>query len=82
MRLHGSEVVMYTIKTINFLEECEIWFHYKMLQTAWIKKISNSRILEMGNTERSIGETIKKQKIEYFGHVLQGLKEEHTKLTI
>lgn len=47
-----------------------------------IKKISNNKVLEMANTERSILETVKKRKIGYFGHVLRARKYELLKLII
>ena len=62
--LYGCVVVTYTVKTINYLEACKMWFHHKMLRIP------------------SILDTIKKQKIEYFGHILQGPKYELIKLII
>ena len=53
-----------------------------MLHIPWITNISDSRVLEMAGTEKSILNTIKKQKIGSFGFVLRGPKYELIKLII
>ena len=80
--LYGCAVATYTVKTINYLEACEIRFHRKMSGIPWIKKISNRWVLEMASTERSILDTIKKRRIGYFGRVLRAPKYELIKLII
>lgn len=59
-----------------------MWFHRKILRVPWIKKISNSQVLEIAATRRSIPDNIKKRKIKYFGHMLRGPKYELIKMII
>ena len=80
--LYGAETMTYSIKTINYLEACEMWFHRRMLRISWTQKLKNSEVLEMANSERMILETIKKRKLGYFGHVIRGKKYELLRLII
>ena len=77
-----AETTTYTIKALNYLEACEMWFHRRMLRIAWTRRLRNSEVLEMANTERIVVNTIKKRKIGYFGHVIRGRKYELLRLII
>lgn len=59
-----------------------MWFHRRMLRITWTRKLRNSEVLEMADTEKVILETIKRRKLGYFGHVIRGSKYGILKLII
>lgn len=51
-----------------------MWTYKRILRISWTEKIRNSEILSRLNKTTEIIATIKKIKLEYFGHVMRGRK--------
>jgi hypothetical protein len=80
--LYGAEATTYTAQTIKRIEACEMWFYRRMLKIPWIKKVTNAEVLKRAGTERTILETIKKRKINYFETIMKEPKYELLRLVM
>lgn len=80
--LYGVETWTLTQSTSKKLEAFEMWCYRRMLKIPWIDKIRNEEVLERLKKEREVLATVKKRKLEYFGHVMRGEKYEIIKLIL
>ena len=69
--LHGSETWTLTKAIQNKPEAFEMWIYRRMMRISWTKHKSNEEIQEMTNSKRSLIVTIKKRKLQYFGHLIR-----------
>lgn len=65
--MYDSET--WTIETaeINKIAAFETWCHCRMLRISWVDRVCNVQLKRMNKNEDIIS-TIKKKKLEYFGH--------------
>lgn len=80
--LYGVETWTLTQSTSKKLEAFEMWCYRRMLKIPWIDKIRNEEVLERLKKEREVLATVKKRKLEYFGHLMRGEKYEIIKLIL
>ena len=55
----------------NKLEASEMWIYRRMMRISWTEHKSNEEVLEMTISKRSLIATIKKRKLQYFGHLIR-----------
>ena len=70
MLLYGSETWTLTKAIQNKLEAFEMWIYRRMMRISWADHKGNV-ILEMTLSKRSLIVTIKKRKLQYFGHLIR-----------
>ena len=73
--LYGAETWTLTKVTSDKLEAFEMWLYRRMIRISWKEHKTNGEVLN--KTKRSLLNTIKKRKRQYFGHIrgdgVQGL---------
>ena len=72
--LYGSENWVLTRNLINKIEAFEMWTYRRMMKISWTSHTSNDEVLQMVGEERNLFKTVKKRKMEYFGHIMRGPK--------
>ena len=50
------------------LKAAEMWFIRRRMRISWTEKKSNEEVMEMAGYKRSLLETIRKRKQQFFGH--------------
>ena len=70
--LYGAETWTLTKVTSDKLEAFAMWLHRRMLRISWKEHKTNGEILHKMKTNRSLLNTIKKRKCQYFGHIIRG----------
>ena len=50
----------------------EMWLYRRMLRISWKEHKTNGEVLHKMKTRRSLLNTIKKRKCQYFGHIIRG----------
>ena len=70
--LYGAETWTPTKVTSDKLEAFEMWLYRRMLRISWRKHKTNGEVLHKMKTKRSLLNTIKKRKCQYFGHIRRG----------
>ena len=58
--------------TSDKLEAFEMWLYRSMLRKSWKEHKTNGEVLHKMKTKRSLLNTIKKGKCQYFGHIIRG----------
>ena len=69
--LYGAETWTLTKVTSNKLEAFEMWLYRRMLRISWKEHKTNADVLHKMKTKRSLLNTIKKRKCQYFGHIIR-----------
>ena len=69
--LYGVEAWTMTNTLMKRMEAFEIWVYRRILRISWIDHITNEEVLHRLGKQREIAFTIKKRKMEYFGHVMR-----------
>jgi len=67
--LYGCESWTISSSCKRRLEAMEMWCYRRMARISWVKRISNERVLEMVDIERSLLVTIRKRQLRFVGHV-------------
>ena len=49
-----------------------MWLYRRMLRISWKEHKTNEEVLHKMKTKRSLLNTIKKRKCQYFGHIIRG----------
>ena len=49
-----------------------MWLYRRMLRISWKEHKTNGEVLHKMKTKRSLLNTIKKRKCQYFGHIIRG----------
>ena len=62
--------ICHVIVTSDKLEAFEMWLYRRMLRISWKEHKTNADVLHKMKTKRSLLNTIKKRKCQYFGHIL------------
>ena len=70
--LYGAETWTLTKVTSDKLEAFEMWLYRRMLRISWKEHKTNADVLHKMKTKRSLLNTIKKRKCQYFGHIIRG----------
>ena len=70
--LYGAEIWTLNKVTSDKLEAFEMWLYGRMLRISWKEHKTNGEVLHKMKTKRSLLNTIKKRKYQYFGHILRG----------
>ena len=55
----------------NKQEAFEMWIYRRMMRISWTEHKSNEEVLETTISKRSLIATIKKRKLQYFGHLFR-----------
>ena len=69
--LYGAETWTLTKVTSDKLEAFEMWLNRRMLRISWKEHKTNADVLHKMKTKRSLLNTIKKRKCQYFGHLIR-----------
>lgn len=72
--MYGVESWTLTQNMSNRLEAFEMWVYRRILKISWTDRISNERVLQMVNKEVEVLKTVKKRKLQYFGHIMRSDK--------
>lgn len=72
--LYGAESWTLTETMCKRLEAFEMWTYRRMLRISWVDKVRNTEVLNQLSKQTEIINTIKKRKLEYFGHILRNSK--------
>ena len=70
--LYGAETWTLTKVTSDKLEAFEMWLYRRMLRISWKGQKTNGEVLHKMKTKRSLLNTIKNRKYQYFGHIIRG----------
>ena len=70
--LYGAETWTLTKVTSDKLEAFKMWLYRRMLRISWKEHKTNGEVLHKMKTKRSLLNTIKKRKCQYFGHIIRG----------
>ena len=63
------------------LQSVEMWFYRRMLRISWTDRMSNSDVLSKADTERTLVKGIRRQQLQFLGHVLRKQELEDIALT-
>ena len=69
--LYGAETWTLTKVTSDKVEAFEMWLYRRMLRISWKEHKTNGEVLHKMKTKRSLLNTIKKRKCEYFAHIIR-----------
>ena len=69
--LYGAETWALKKADIQRLEALEMWLWRNMLHTKWTDKITNQRVLQQAEEERSLVAKVKERQKTWVGHVLR-----------
>ena len=67
--LYGYEGWTLTKDQERRLETAEIWHIRRMMRISWTEKKSNGKVMKMAGYKRSPLKTIRKRKVQFFGHI-------------
>ena len=70
--IYNSGMISTGMNTSDKLEAFEMWLHKRMLRISWKEHKTNGIVLHKIKTKRSLLNTIKKRKCQYFGHIIRG----------
>ncbi|CAH2267750.1 jg15167 [Pararge aegeria aegeria] len=73
--LYGVEAWTLTETMSRKLEAFEMWVYRRMLKISWTDRVRNSTVLQRMGKVPEVLLTIKKRKLEYFGHVMRNTKK-------
>lgn len=75
--LYGAEAWTLTERMAKRLEAFEMWVYRRMLKISWVQKVRNVTVLQRLNKKGTeVLNTIKRRKLEYFGHIMRNPKYE------
>lgn len=57
-----------TQATQKRLEAFEMWLYRRILRISWTEKVTNVEVMNRMGKEKEVLATIKRRKLEYFGH--------------
>lgn len=69
--LYGVEAWTLTDLLMKKLEAFEMWVYRRIMRVSWTDRITNEEVLRRLGKQREISFTIKKRKMEYFGHIMR-----------
>ena len=67
--LYGSETWTILKESTKRLEAFEMWVYRRMSRISWKDKVRNEEVLERLGVERELMQTLKTNKLVYFGHI-------------
>lgn len=79
---YGVETWTMSQATTKKIEAFEMWCYRRMLRISWVDKITNEEVLNRMKKDKELLYTIKKRKLEYFGHLMRGEKYEVIKVIL
>uniref|UniRef100_A0A8D8L8K4 Craniofacial development protein 2 n=1 Tax=Cacopsylla melanoneura TaxID=428564 RepID=A0A8D8L8K4_9HEMI len=80
--LYGVESWTLTETIMKKIEAFEMWTYRRILKIKWTDKITNEEVLRRLNKDKEILFTIKKRKLEYFGHIVRNPTKYHVPVVI
>lgn len=80
--LEKKENILSPMYVEERLEAFEMWLYRRILRISWKDKVTNVIVLERMNKEREVMNTVKKRKLEYFGHIMRNEKKYDLLITI
>lgn len=80
--LYGVESWTLTQKMSDRLEAFEMWVYRRILKISWTDRVSNVKVLRLLNKKTEILNTIKRRKLQYFGHIMRNDKYQLLQLLI
>ena len=69
--LYGMESWTITDSLLKRLEAFEMWVYHRLLKISWVEKVRNTEVLARMNKQLEVILTIKRRKLEYFGHIMR-----------
>ncbi len=69
--LYGSETWTLSSDMMKRLEATEMWFLRRMLRISWTDRVTNTKVLERANVDRSLLKDIVQRQMKFFGHVIR-----------
>lgn len=69
--LYGVEAWTLTGQLMKKLSAFEMWIYRRILRISWTDHITNNQVLERMGKEQEVVITVKKRKLEYFGHLMR-----------
>ena len=72
--MYGAEAWTLTEAMCKKLEAFEMWSYRRMLRIVWTDRITNAEVLARLNKDKEMLYSLKKRKLEYFGHIMRGTK--------
>ena len=69
--LYGVEIWTVSQRSKEWLEAFEMWTICRLLRISWTEWFSNERVLILAAAERELLHSIKKYKLQYFGHLMR-----------
>ena len=73
--LYGMESWTITDSLLKRLEAFEMWVYRRLLKISWVEKVRNTEVLARMNKQLKVILTIKRRKLEYFGHIMKHHKK-------
>jgi len=80
--LYGMEGWTLTQKLMDKINAFEMWVYRRMLRISWRDRITNREVLSRLGSETQLLLSIKKRKLQYFGHIMRGDKYQFLQLII
>ena len=78
---YGSECWTISATMEKRLESCEMWFLRRMLRISFTEHMSDEKVLERCNAERTLIKTIRKRQMCFLGHIMRKEGLENLTLT-
>lgn len=69
--LYGMEAWTLSDAMLKRLEAFEMWVYRRLLKISWVDRVRNTDVLARMNKDPEIIITIKRRKLEYFGHIMR-----------
>jgi len=79
---YGVEAWTTTEATLNRLESFKTWTYRHILKIYWTEHITNMEVMRRLGKEKEAVFTVKKRKLEYFGHMLRHEKHRLLQLVV
>ncbi|KAI5754908.1 hypothetical protein M8J77_012531 [Diaphorina citri] len=80
--LYGVESWTITDTVLKKVEAFEMWTYRRILKIKWTDRITNEEVLRRMSKNKEIAFTIKKRKLQYFGHIVRNPVKYHQLLTV
>ena len=69
--LYGAKAWIVTEQLMKKLSAFETWLYRRMLRISWTDYIPNEEVLQRVGKQQEIAFTVKRRKLEYFGHLMR-----------
>ena len=69
--LYGAEAWTMTEQLMKKLSAFEMWLYRRILRISWTDHITNEEVLRRVGKQQEIAFTVKRRKLEYFGHLMR-----------